>query len=133
MDSRKLRAALSLTAIAFTGIFSTLHSANIAPQANVTVDSEYSTFTKDKAIDGDVTSSDSRWISDDAGPSHFFELSCSEPPEVRIDRREVVWADFVAPEEALARGLVATVRRYLLARADSTASSKEMPSRSFRR
>lgn len=65
--------------------------------------------------------------------AHVFELSCDEPPTVRIDRREVVWAGFVAPEEALARGVVAPVRRYLESRAAATASSNDAPSRSMRR
>ena len=67
--------------------------------------------------------------------AHFFELHAapSPAPEVRIDRREVIRAEFVAPEAALQRGLVPPVRRYLEALADATASSKEAPSRSMRR
>jgi 8-oxo-dGTP pyrophosphatase MutT (NUDIX family) len=53
---------------------------------------------------------DSQFAKDHA---HFFELHCTAEPEVRIDRREVVWAGFVRPEEALARGVVRSVRVYL--------------------
>jgi len=65
--------------------------------------------------------------------AHVFELHCEAAPEVRIDRREVVWADFIAPDEALARPLVPPVRRYLESRAASTAASKDTPSRNMRR
>jgi 8-oxo-dGTP pyrophosphatase MutT (NUDIX family) len=44
---------------------------------------------------------------------HVFELFCDAAPEVRIDRREVTWADFLAPDDALARGVVGVVRLYL--------------------
>ena len=44
---------------------------------------------------------------------HVFELRCASAPEVRVDRREVVWAEFLAPDDALARGVVGIVRRYL--------------------
>jgi 8-oxo-dGTP pyrophosphatase MutT (NUDIX family) len=30
---------------------------------------------------------------------HFFELSCAHRPEVRVDRREVIWAEFRAEDE----------------------------------
>ncbi len=45
--------------------------------------------------------------------AHVFELHCASAPEVRIDRREVVWAEFLTPEDALARGVVGVVRLYL--------------------
>lgn len=45
--------------------------------------------------------------------AHFFELRCAAAPEVRVDRREVIWADFLIPEDALARGVVGVVRLYL--------------------
>ncbi len=45
--------------------------------------------------------------------AHFFELHCDEEPPVAVDRREVVWAGFLAPEDALARGVVRSVRIYL--------------------
>jgi len=45
--------------------------------------------------------------------AHFFELFCDEAPTVRVDRREVVSAEFVAPDEALARGVVGAVQIYL--------------------
>jgi 8-oxo-dGTP diphosphatase len=44
---------------------------------------------------------------------HVFELYCASAPEVRVDRREVIWAEFLAPDEALARGMVGVVRLYL--------------------
>jgi len=45
--------------------------------------------------------------------AHFYELLCEERPAVTIDRREVVWADFVSPKEALEEGVVDVVRQYL--------------------
>jgi 8-oxo-dGTP diphosphatase len=47
---------------------------------------------------------------------HVFELCCVDAPEVRIDRREVTWAEFLTPEDALARGVVGVVRLYLASR-----------------
>jgi 8-oxo-dGTP pyrophosphatase MutT (NUDIX family) len=44
---------------------------------------------------------------------HVFELRCASAPEVRVDRREVVWAEFLSPDDALARGVVGVVRLYL--------------------
>ena len=44
---------------------------------------------------------------------HVFELRLSAEPAVRIDRREVVWAGFLRPDEALARGVVPVARMYL--------------------
>lgn len=56
-------------------------------------------------------------IVDVEGPAedhaHFFELHCDEEPVTAVDRREVVWAGFLRPEEALARGVVRVVRMYL--------------------
>lgn len=65
--------------------------------------------------------------------AHLFELVCEREPEVRIDRREVVWASFLPLREALTRELVPPVRSYLESRAAVTASSKPAPSRSSRR
>ena len=45
--------------------------------------------------------------------AHVFELRCASAPEVRVDAREVIWAEFLAPDDALARGVVGVVRRYL--------------------
>jgi 8-oxo-dGTP diphosphatase len=45
--------------------------------------------------------------------AHFFELHCEEAPEVRVDAREVIWARFMTPDEALAGGVVRVVRLYL--------------------
>ena len=44
---------------------------------------------------------------------HVFELRCAEPPTPVVDRREVVWAGWLLPEEALAQGVVPVVRTYL--------------------
>jgi 8-oxo-dGTP pyrophosphatase MutT (NUDIX family) len=44
---------------------------------------------------------------------HVYELRVDAPPALRVDRREVVWAGFVAPEEAIAQGLAEYVRLYL--------------------
>ena len=43
---------------------------------------------------------------------HVFELRCASAPEVRVDRREVVWAEFLTPDDALARGVVGVVQLY---------------------
>ena len=45
--------------------------------------------------------------------AHFFELHCDEEPKPIVDAREVVWAGFLRPDEALARGVVRVVRMYL--------------------
>ena len=45
--------------------------------------------------------------------AHIFELYCEEQPVLRVDGREVIWAGFLSPEQALERGLVSVVRRYL--------------------
>ena len=47
----------------------------------------------------------------------FFELHLDAPLEPRVDRREVVWAGFVEPAEALRAHLAPPVRAYLEARA----------------
>ena len=44
---------------------------------------------------------------------HLFEVQVEQVPAVRVDGREVVWAEFLPPEEAIARGLAEYVRRYL--------------------
>lgn len=44
---------------------------------------------------------------------HLFELHLEEAPELRVDGREVVCAEFLPPGEAIARGLAGYVRRYL--------------------
>jgi len=44
---------------------------------------------------------------------HVFELRCDAEPQPCVDRREVVWAEFLRPEEALARGMVPVARMYL--------------------
>jgi len=50
----------------------------------------------------------------------FFEIELTAPIAPRVDRREVVWAGFVAPEAALADHLAPPVRAYLVARGRST-------------
>ena len=45
--------------------------------------------------------------------AHVFELRCGAAPRIHVDGREVIWADFLSPEDALARGVVGVVRRYL--------------------
>jgi 8-oxo-dGTP pyrophosphatase MutT (NUDIX family) len=45
--------------------------------------------------------------------AHIFELYCEEEPALRVDGREVIWAGFLSPEQALQRRLVNVVRRYL--------------------
>jgi 8-oxo-dGTP pyrophosphatase MutT (NUDIX family) len=56
-------------------------------------------------------------IVDASGPAvdhaHIFELHCEEEPVLRVDGREVIWAGFLPPEQALQWGLVSPVRRYL--------------------
>lgn len=42
-----------------------------------------------------------------------FELELDARPDVRVDRREVVWASFAAAEEALAADLSPLCRAYL--------------------
>jgi 8-oxo-dGTP pyrophosphatase MutT (NUDIX family) len=48
----------------------------------------------------------------------FFELECSAEPAVNVDGREIVWAAFHTPAEALALDLVPPLRSYLAGRAD---------------
>ena len=45
--------------------------------------------------------------------AHVFELRRATAPEPRVDRREVIWAEFLTPEDALSRGVVGAVRLYL--------------------
>ena len=47
----------------------------------------------------------------------FFEIHLDAPIEAHVDHREVVWAGFVTPAEALAAHLAPPVRTYLEARA----------------
>jgi len=51
--------------------------------------------------------------------AHFFELRCDGEPVVRVDGREVVWADFLLPHDALAQGTARVVRRYLAGHAST--------------
>lgn len=43
----------------------------------------------------------------------FFEIELNARPDVSVDGREVVWAGFLAPAEALAQRLAPPVREYL--------------------
>jgi len=49
----------------------------------------------------------------------IFEMEVAEPPEVRIDRREVEWAEFVEVESALALPLFPPLRQVLEGRLGS--------------
>ena len=42
-----------------------------------------------------------------------FELILNEPPHIRLDHREVIWADFLYLDEALTRKLSSPVRMFL--------------------
>ncbi|MGH0030359.1 MAG: sulfatase-like hydrolase/transferase [Myxococcota bacterium] len=45
--------------------------------------------------------------------AHFYELRRDGDLDFRVDGREVVWAGFLSPREALDRGVVDVVRQYL--------------------
>ena len=47
----------------------------------------------------------------------IFELKLNASPSIKIDRREVVWAEFKTPEEALELTLVPHLDEYLAKRA----------------
>ena len=49
---------------------------------------------------------------------HFFEVTLAAEPAVEIDRREVVWAAFVAEQELAALPLVPHLREYLRRRSE---------------
>ncbi len=44
----------------------------------------------------------------------FFELDLASPPNIVVDRREVVSGEFMSSDEALTRALLPPVRTYLL-------------------
>jgi len=44
---------------------------------------------------------------------HIYELRCEDPPQLRVDGREVVWADFMEPDEVIDQGTAGFVRSYL--------------------
>ena len=50
----------------------------------------------------------------------FFEIELDARPDVTVDGREVVWAGFLTPAEALARRLAPPVREYLQRRQTNT-------------
>ena len=45
--------------------------------------------------------------------AHFFELRIDPAMQVRVDNREVIWAEFISAGELAARPLVPHVRAYL--------------------
>ena len=45
--------------------------------------------------------------------AHVFELRCADEPQPDVDGREVVWAGMLRVDEALERGVVSVVRKYL--------------------
>jgi len=47
----------------------------------------------------------------------ILEVTVDRRPELHVDHREVVWAGFKTPEQALALPIVPHLREYLLARA----------------
>ena len=55
-------------------------------------------------------------VAGDLGPrdrAHIFRVQTQDRPVIRIDRREISAAEFVAPEEALKRVLDNSTRIYL--------------------
>jgi 8-oxo-dGTP diphosphatase len=46
----------------------------------------------------------------------IVEVEVQRPPEIAVDRREVVWAEFTPPDDVLALPIVPHLRRYLNAR-----------------
>ncbi|WP_135556747.1 galactose-binding domain-containing protein [Paenibacillus cymbidii] len=52
-------------------------ASNIAPLATITVDSESGSNTKNRAVDGNKTSTNSRWVSTAAQASHYYQLEWS--------------------------------------------------------
>ena len=54
---------------------------------------------------------------------YLFELNRKKPVSVNIDNREVVWAGFLSPEEALAFNLAIPVREYLMNHLQSPAKN----------
>ena len=43
-----------------------------------------------------------------------FELILNSPPDIQLDQREVIWAEFFTIENALAQNLSSPVRKFLL-------------------
>lgn len=43
----------------------------------------------------------------------FFEINFSDPPKIKIDNREVIWADFITPSSAKKSNLSPLVKLYL--------------------
>ena len=43
----------------------------------------------------------------------FFEIKMSELPEIQVDNREVVWAQFMTLDRALTINMIPTVKSYL--------------------
>ena len=43
----------------------------------------------------------------------IFEIHLTEPPQITIDNREIIWTNFVKVDEALSRNLLPHVEQYL--------------------
>lgn len=54
---------------------------------------------------------------------HFFELRLAQRPRLTIDRREVIWADFVLPQDLPEPLLHAPLRAYFACRATAQPST----------
>jgi len=48
--------------------------------------------------------------------TYFFEIELNQPPVVKVDNREVVWADFISPTMALGLNISPYVRSYIASR-----------------
>ncbi len=51
--------------------------------------------------------------------AHFFEIEFKHEPTLKIDQKEVVWAEFCPSTELSAKPLIAPVRLYLSKRAET--------------
>ncbi|MFK5891695.1 MAG: NUDIX hydrolase, partial [Pseudomonadota bacterium] len=56
--------------------------------------------------------------------STLYELNLSHPENFKCDNREVIWADFLNPKEALNQPLFPSVKAYLLKKSDSQTGIK---------
>ena len=45
--------------------------------------------------------------------TYFFEIELDKPPAIKVDNREVVWADFISTEKALCMNISPYVRSYI--------------------
>ena len=53
----------------------------------------------------------------------IVELEVSEPPQIAVDKREVVWAGFERPEDVLRRPVIPHLREYLSRRSEAKRSA----------